>query len=130
MRITVNQGLMLKFVRKKALPYLYSEFEKMGFANPGFDSISDVTTCPGTDTCNLGVTNSMTLAEILEDVIQNEFYDLIFENDIKIKISGCMNSCGQHMAASIGLHGSSIKVGDLVAPAMQIVLGGANRMQL
>ena len=129
MRITVNQGLMLKFVRKKALPYLYSEFEKMGFANPGFDSISDVTTCPGTDTCNLGVTNSMTLAEILEDVIQNEFYDLIFENDIKIKISGCMNSCGQHMAASIGLHGSSIKVGDLVAPAMQIVLGGGVDIQ-
>ena len=124
MRITVNQGLMLKFVRKEALPYLYTELEKMGFANPGFDSISDVTTCPGTDTCNLGVTNSMTLAEILEDVIQNEFYDLIFENDIKIKISGCMNSCGQHMAASIGLHGSSIKVGDLIAPAMQIVLGG------
>jgi sulfite reductase (ferredoxin) len=60
MRITVNQGLMLKFVRKEALPYLYSEFEKMGFANPGFDSISDVTTCPGTDTCNLGVTNSIT----------------------------------------------------------------------
>ena len=129
MRITVNQGLMLKFVRKEALPYLYSEFEKMGFANPGFDSISDVTTCPGTDTCNLGVTNSMTLAEILEDVIQNEFYDLIFENDIKIKISGCMNSCGQHMAASIGLHGSSIKVGDLVAPAMQIVLGGGVDIQ-
>lgn len=124
MRITVNQGLLLKFVRKEALPYLYVEFEKMGFANPGFDSIADVTTCPGTDTCNLGVTNSMTLAEILEEVIQNEFYDLIFENDIKIKISGCMNSCGQHMAASIGLHGSSIKVGDLVAPAMQIVLGG------
>lgn len=124
MRITVNQGLMLKFVRKEALPYLYTELDKMGFANPGFDSISDVTTCPGTDTCNLGVTNSMTLAEILEDVIQNEFYDLIFENDIKIKISGCMNSCGQHMAASIGLHGSSIKVGDLIAPAMQMVLGG------
>jgi sulfite reductase (ferredoxin) len=124
MRITVNQGLLLKFVRKEALPYLYVELEKMGFASPGFDSIADVTTCPGTDTCNLGVTNSMTLAEILEEVIQNEFYDLIFENDIKIKISGCMNSCGQHMAASIGLHGSSIKVGDLVAPAMQIVLGG------
>ncbi len=124
MRITMNQGLMIKFVRKESLPYFYQELDKMGFANPGFDTIADVTTCPGTDTCNLGVTNSMTLGKILEDVIQDEFYHLIFDSEIKIKISGCMNSCGQHMAANIGLHGSSIKVGEKVAPAMQVCLGG------
>jgi sulfite reductase (ferredoxin) len=124
MRVTMNQGLMLKFVRKEALPYIYSELKAMGFGNPGFDSIADVTTCPGTDTCNLGVTNSMTLALVLEEVIQDEFRHLIFDSEIKIKMSGCMNSCGQHMAAQIGLHGSSIKVGNLVAPAMQVVLGG------
>jgi sulfite reductase (ferredoxin) len=115
MRITMNQGL---------LPYFYQELHKMNFATPGFDTIADVTTCPGTDTCNLGVTNSMTLGKILEDVILDEFYHLIFDSEIKIKISGCMNSCGQHMAANIGLHGSSIKVGERVAPAMQVVLGG------
>jgi sulfite reductase (ferredoxin) len=124
MRVTMNQGLMLKFVRREALPYIYSELKVMGFGNPGFDSIADVTTCPGTDTCNLGVTNSMTLALVLEEVIQDEFRHLIFDSEIKIKMSGCMNSCGQHMAAQIGLHGSSIKVGNLVAPAMQVVLGG------
>ena len=124
MRITMNQGLLLKFVRKKSLPYIFQELDKMNFANPGFDTIADVTTCPGTDTCNLGVTNSMTLGKVLEDVIQDEFYHLIFDSEIKIKISGCMNSCGQHMAANIGLHGSSIKVGEKVAPAMQVVLGG------
>jgi sulfite reductase (ferredoxin) len=124
MRITMNQGLMIKFVRAASLPYFYQELDKMGFANPGFDTIADVTTCPGTDTCNLGVTNSMTLGKILEDVIQDEFYHLIFDSEIKIKISGCMNSCGQHMAANIGLHGSAIKVGEKVAPAMQVCLGG------
>lgn len=124
MRITMNQGLLLKFVRKESLPYIFLELDKMNFANPGFDTIADVTTCPGTDTCNLGVTNSMTLGKVLEDVIQDEFYHLIFDAEIKIKISGCMNSCGQHMAANIGLHGSSIKVGEKVAPAMQVVLGG------
>ncbi|HNE49911.1 MAG TPA: nitrite reductase [Chitinophagales bacterium] len=124
MRITMNQGLLLRFVRKASLPYFYQELDKMNFANPGFNTIADVTTCPGTDTCNLGVTNSMTLGNILEEVVQDEFYHLIFESDIKIKISGCMNSCGQHMAANIGLHGSSIKVGERVAPAMQVVLGG------
>ncbi|MFN8236678.1 MAG: nitrite/sulfite reductase [Chitinophagales bacterium] len=124
MRITMNQGLLLKFVREGSLPYLFHELDLMGFAHPGFDTIADVTTCPGTDTCNLGVTNSMTLGKVLEEVIQDEFYHLIFDSEIKIKISGCMNSCGQHMAANIGLHGSSIKVGELVAPAMQVVLGG------
>lgn len=124
MRITMNQGLLLKFIRKESLPYFYKVLDGLGFADPGFNTIADVTTCPGTDTCNLGVTNSMTLGKILEDVIKDEFYHLIFDEGIKIKISGCMNSCGQHMAANIGLHGSSIKVGDRVAPAMQVVMGG------
>jgi len=124
MRITMNQGMLLKFVRPEALPYVYTVLDSMGFANPGFGTIADITTCPGTDTCNLGVTNSMLLAEILEDVIQKEYYDLIFDKAIHIKMSGCMNSCGQHMSADIGLHGSSIRVGDKVAPAMQICLGG------
>ncbi|MDB5227613.1 MAG: ferredoxin--nitrite reductase [Bacteroidota bacterium] len=124
MRVTMNQNMVIKFVRKAALHYVYSVLSELGFANPGYGTIADITTCPGTDTCNLGVTNSMTLAKILEDVIQKEYYDLIFDKAIHIKMSGCMNSCGQHMSASIGLHGSSIRVGDKVAPAMQIALGG------
>lgn len=124
MRVTMNQGFLIKFVRPEYLPYLYTELTDMGLANIGFDSIADVTTCPGTDTCNLGVTNSMTLAKILEEVIEKEYRHLIFDCEIKIKMSGCMNSCGQHMAAQIGFHGSSIKVGQLVAPSMQVILGG------
>lgn len=124
MRITMNQGMLLKYVLPEALPYVFSVLDNLGFALPGFATIADITTCPGTDTCNLGVTNSMTLAKILEDVIHEEYEHLIFDNKIDIKMSGCMNSCGQHMAANIGLHGSSIKVGDKVAPAMQVILGG------
>ncbi|MCB9034374.1 MAG: nitrite/sulfite reductase [Chitinophagales bacterium] len=124
MRITMNQNLLIKFVRKEALPYVYSILKSLGFANVGYGTIADITTCPGTDTCNLGVTNSMTLARILEKQIQEEYYDLIFDKAIHIKMSGCMNACGQHMSANIGLHGSSIRVGDKVAPAMQICLGG------
>lgn len=124
MRVTMNQNLFIKFVREEALPYVFTVLNDMGFADPGYGTIADITTCPGTDTCNLGVTNSMTLARILEEVIQQEYYDLIFDKAIHIKMSGCMNSCGQHMSANIGLHGSSIRVGDKVAPAMQICLGG------
>lgn len=123
-RVTVNQGLLLKFISKDVLPVLFIELDKIGLAKPGFYSTHDITACPGSDTCNLAVTNSTALAVELENVLKEEYYDLIFESNLKIKISGCMNSCGQHLAANIGFHGSSIKNGLLVAPAMQIVLGG------
>lgn len=123
-RVTVNQGLLIKFLRPEVLPYIFNQLTELGLAKPGFNSIADITACPGTDTCALGVTNSTGLAKHLEEVIQEEYPVLIEESDIKIKISGCMNACGQHMAAQIGFHGSSIKKGELVVPAMQIVLGG------
>ncbi len=123
-RITINQGLLLRFVRPQALPYLYAELKDIGFAAAGFDTLADITACPGTDTCALGVTNSTGLATILEEVIWSDYRDLAIDSDLKIKISGCMNACGQHMAAHIGFHGSSIKHGEQILPAMQIVVGG------
>ncbi len=123
-RITINQGLLLKFVRQEALPLLFERLKELDFVKPGFDSVSDVTTCPGTDTCNLGISNSTELARVLEDLIINEYDDLIENQDIKIKISGCMNSCGQHGLAQIGFHGSSLKADGKVVPAAQVLLGG------
>ena len=123
-RITQNQGLLLKYVRKEALPALYNGLTELDLSAPGFDSPADVTTCPGTDTCNLGISNSMTLSRVLEDVIYNEYDDFIYNREIKIKISGCMNSCGQHGLAHIGFHGSSLKAGLKVLPSVQVLLGG------
>lgn len=123
-RITQNQGLLLKYVSKNALPSLYEALLNIDLAHAGFDSLADITTCPGTDTCNLGISNSMTLAEVLEEVIYEDFPELIYEKNIKIKISGCMNSCGQHGLAEIGFHGSSVKANGKVVPAVQVMLGG------
>ncbi len=123
-RITVNQGLLLRFISSNDLPAVFNRLHLIGLALPGFGSTVDVTACPGTDTCNLGVTNSTALAQVLESLITNEFPELYGEREIQIKISGCMNSCGQHMAANIGFHGSSIKIGNDILPAMQVVLGG------
>ena len=123
-RITVNQGYLLKFVTKDALKPLFNELNKVGLAEPGFDSTADITACPGTDTCNLGISSSTGIAKVLEEVVKNEYPDLIQNNDLKIKISGCPNSCGQHGLASIGFHGSSIKNGLNVLPAIQVMLGG------
>jgi sulfite reductase (ferredoxin) len=123
-RITQNQGLLLKYVRKEALPLLYNGLTELDLSAPGFDSPADVTTCPGTDTCNLGISNSMTLSKVLEDLIYNEYEEFIYNREIKIKISGCMNSCGQHGLAHIGFHGSSLKAGTRVLPSVQVLLGG------
>ncbi|MEM6318449.1 MAG: HEPN domain-containing protein [Bacteroidota bacterium] len=123
-RVTVNQGFGLRFVRKEHLPHLFNQLDALELGEPGFDTIMDITACPGTDTCALGVTNSTDITTVLEKMLRTEYPHLIEERNIKIKISGCMNSCGQHMAANIGLHGSSIKRGTLVYPAMQIVMGG------
>lgn len=123
-RITQNQGLLLKYVRHEALPALYEGLTSLNLSAPGFDSVADVTTCPGTDTCNLGISDSMTMSKVLEDLIYNEYEDLIFNREIKIKISGCMNSCGQHGLAHIGFHGSSLKAGTRVLPSVQVLLGG------
>lgn len=123
-RITVNQGLLLKYVTKEALPAVYTALDAIGLAEYGFGTLADITACPGTDTCNLGVTNSTGIAEVLEKVIKKEYRSLIFDHDLQIKISGCMNSCGQHMASNIGFHGSSIKHGLAVVPAQVLLLGG------
>lgn len=123
-RITVNQGFLLKFVSKEALPALFNELDKLGLAEPGFDSTADITACPGTDTCNLAIASSTGVSQVLERMIKDEFPDLIFNKNIKIKISGCMNACGQHTIANIGFHGMSIKNGAYVLPAMQLLLGG------
>jgi len=123
-RITVNQGFLLRFVQKEALPALFNELDALGLAEPGFDSTTDITACPGTDTCNLGISSSTGIAAELERMLKSEFPDLIFNKNIKIKISGCMNACGQHTIANIGFHGMSIKNGSYVLPAMQLLLGG------
>ena len=123
-RITINQGFLLRNVYENDLPFIYTALDTIQLATPGFDSVGDITACPGTDTCNLAISNSTHISVALEEVIYSEFPDLIYNHDIKIKISGCMNSCGQHGLAQIGFHGSSFKVGTNVVPALQILLGG------
>ncbi len=123
-RITINQGLQFRFVKPEHLEYIYSVLEQEGLASPGFGSVADITACPGTDTCNLGISNSTGISKVLSEVIEEEYPEFLYNKDIAIKISGCMNSCGQHGMASIGFHGSSLKSKGQVLPALQVLIGG------
>ena len=123
-RVTINQGLQLRFIKPEHLEYVYGVLDEEGLAAAGFGSVADVTSCPGTDTCNLGISNSTSTALVLSEVIEEEFPEYLYNKEITIKISGCMNSCGQHGMASIGFHGSSLKSKGQVLPALQVLIGG------
>lgn len=123
-RVTMNQNLQLRFVKPAHLEYIYSVLEQEGFGEPGAWGVADIISCPGTDTCNLGISNSTGTALALSEVIEDEFPELLGNREITVRISGCMNSCGQHGMASIGFHGSSLKAKGQVVPALQVLIGG------
>lgn len=124
LRFTLRQNLLLRNIREELLPNVFAELVRIGLAEPGFNSTADITACPGTDTCNLGIASSTGIATELEKVIYQEYPQFVGNRDITIKISGCMNACGQHNMAQIGFQGMSMKAGVRVAPALQVLLGG------
>ncbi len=127
LRLTLRQNILIPYVKKEKLPFFYTELEKLGFAEIGYNTAVDITACPGTDTCNLGISSSTGIAEALEKVIKAEYPHYIDNPDVTIKISGCMNACGQHNMSNIGFQGMSVRTKDkLVAPALQVLLGGGN----
>ncbi len=123
-RLTLRQNILIRNVKKELIPFFYLELKKLGLAAHGYNTLGDITACPGTDTCNLGIASSTGPAQVLEELIFNEYPHYLFNKDLTIKISGCMNACGQHNMASIGFQGMSIKVGKAVLPALQVLLGG------
>ncbi len=126
-RFTLRQNIIIPFVKEDLIPFFYQELEKLGFAEAGYNKAVDITACPGTDTCNLGIASSTGIAKELERVIASEYPQYLKNKDLVIKISGCMNACGQHNMANIGFQGMTVRTPDkLVAPALQVLLGGGN----
>ncbi len=126
-RLSLRQNILIPHVREEAIPFFYESLKQLGFADPGYNKALDITACPGTDTCNLGIASSTGIAAELERVIKAEYPQYINNPDVVIKISGCMNACGQHTMAHIGFQGMSVRTKDkLVAPALQVLLGGGN----
>ena len=126
-RLTLRQNIVIPFVTEDIVPFFYTELDKLGFVEPGYNKAVDITACPGTDTCNLGIASSTGIAAELERVIAAEYPQYLENSDLVIKISGCMNACGQHNMANIGFQGMTVRTPEkLVAPALQVLLGGGN----
>ncbi len=125
-RFTLRQNFLIRDVREDLAPFFYQELQKIGLGERGYNSLGDITACPGTDTCNLGIASSTGIAKELEKVILEEYPQYLKNQELVIKISGCMNACGQHNMAHIGFQGMSMKAGKMVIPALQVLLGGGN----
>lgn len=125
--LTTEQNLIVRHVPRAHLPALFEFLQEWSLSALGYARTNDITACPGTDTCNLGIANSTQLSIALQNHIEENYPSLTQNKKVDIKISGCMNSCGQHMIANIGFQGMSINTKDKrVAPAVQVLLGGGN----
>jgi sulfite reductase beta subunit-like hemoprotein len=122
-RIAVSQDLVIPWTPVHLAKAVYQELRALELATPGARTIADVTGCPGATTCNLGITRSLTLAEVLAHEFAGETDPDVLK--IRVKISGCPNSCGHHHIADVGLYGNARKVGERQAPYYQLMLGGS-----
>ena len=124
-RTTVEQNIVLRWVRESDLPALYGELAAIGLGAPGAQTIVDITACPGTDTCKLGIASSRGLAGELRNRLTARTLELdAAVQGLHIKISGCFNSCGQHHLADLGFYGVSRNIAGYQVPHFQVVLGG------
>jgi sulfite reductase beta subunit-like hemoprotein len=124
-RTTVQQNLVLRWVRTESVYDVWRELSRLGLGEAGSREIVDVVSCPGTDSCKLGITSSMGLNEALQQRIEAMGITDPLTRQIHIKMSGCPNGCSQHHVADIGFYGASIKVGEHTIPAYIPHVGGS-----
>ena len=117
MRTTVHQNFLLRWVRDETIYEVWQALDALGLADLGPDTITDVVSCPGTDSCKLGITSSMGLNAALQQRLEEMQITDPLTRALHIKMSGCPNGCSQHHIANIGFYGASIKVGEHTIPA-------------
>ena len=121
-RLSNRQNVVFRGLTEAQLPVLYARLETIGMARPGAELARDVVACPGADTCNIAVTQSRGLAKAIGERLEEE--GLAEVGGVRINISGCTNSCGQHHASDIGFFGAERRAHGRSAPGYQMLLGG------
>lgn len=127
LRVTQDQKLVLRWIPGGALHEVWAALDAIGLGEGGAHRINDVTACPGTDSCKLGITSSMGLGRAIRSMLHGhpELYEDPLIDRLHIKISGCPNGCGQHHIADIGFHGAAVKGdGGRQVPAFEVFVGG------
>ncbi len=123
-RVTHEQDLLFRWVPVIEVPELYRRLAAAGLGLGGANTLADVTSCPGAESCRLAVTQSRGLGKLLGEHLRQRSDLVAAVPGLNIKISGCPNGCGQHHIAGLGFQGSVRKVGDKVVPQYFVMLGG------
>ncbi len=123
-RSTVQQNFVLRWVRDEALYEVWQRLTEIGLGEAGPREVTDVVSCPGTDSCKLGITSSMGLNRAVKERVQEMAIEDELTKRIHIKMSGCPNGCSQHHISNIGFYGASLKVGGRQMPAYIPHIGG------
>jgi sulfite reductase beta subunit-like hemoprotein len=121
-RLSNRQNVVFRGLSEAQLPVLYARLQAIGMAQPGAELARDVVACPGADTCNIAVTQSRGLAKAIGERLEEE--GLAEIGGVRINISGCTNSCGQHHTSDIGFFGAERRAHGRSAPGYQMLLGG------
>jgi sulfite reductase beta subunit-like hemoprotein len=124
-RTTNQQNILVRWVPNNRLPAVHRLLKGVALGDPSADRLADITSCPGADTCQLGITSSRGLALAIGQLFGNGHAQLADEAGIRIKISGCPNSCGHHHIASIGFSGGAKEFHGQQVPTYQVFLGAA-----
>jgi sulfite reductase (ferredoxin) len=123
-RSTVQQNFVLRWVRDESLYDVWERLTDLGLGEAGAREITDVVSCPGTDSCKLGITSSMGLNRAIKERVEEMQISDELTKRIHVKMSGCPNGCSQHHIANIGFYGASLKVGGRPMPAYIPHIGG------
>jgi sulfite reductase beta subunit-like hemoprotein len=121
-RVTNRQNVVFRGLGEGQMPALYAGLAALDLARPGAELARDVVSCPGADTCNLAVTQSRGLASAIDTALEDA--GLADVGGVRVNISGCSNSCGQHHTADIGFFGVERRAHGRPAPGYQLLLGG------
>jgi len=125
-RLTIGQNVLFRWVKVGAIQELYQRLQAAGLGTAGANTVADVVSCPGAESCRIAVTQSRGLGRVLTEYLDQhpEFVALVQDGDIKV--SGCPNGCGQHHIAAIGFQGSVRKIGDRALPQYFVMVGGGS----
>ena len=128
-RSTPQQNFVLRWIPNECVYAVWRELDALGMGAPDAQEIEDVVSCPGTDSCKLGITSSMGLNRAVQERVRALNIDDPVTRKMRIHMSGCPNSCGQHHIADIGFHGAAIKVGNRQIPAYHLFVAGTYRTE-
>ena len=123
-RTTIHQNLVLRWVREEATYDVWQRLTELGLGDAGADEVTDVLSCPGTDSCKMGITSSMGLNRAIQERVEGMGIEDPLTKRIHIKMSGCPNGCGQYHLGTIGFYGASMKMGGKQVPAYIAHVGG------